>query len=250
MTSDAAFRGDPPRPLVAAVELFARIRREGEWESAQTHASLMPYLLEESWELADAVADGDRGELRSELGDLLLQVLFHSAIAAEDEADPFDVDDVAQAMLDKLRRRAPYWFADGPPRLDAGEQDRLWERAKAAEGPRGIFEGIPWGLPALALGDKVLSRCHKAGVPADCVPREIVAPAVMGYGVFGAGAAERPGAVGEAAGEPEGGSENTYRQAVRRFAARVEEAAAELGSGGASPPFAPERWREALGAAR
>lgn len=230
------------RPLEAAVELFARIRAEGEWESAQTHASLIPYLIEESWELADAVADGDRDELRSELGDLLLQVLFHTAITAEHDTDPFDIDDVAQAMLDKLRRRAPYWFSGGPPQLDAEEQDRLWEKAKAAEGRRGIFEGVAWNLPALALGDKVLARCAKAGVPADCVPEEIAKPDVIGYGVFGSGTGEGSG--------PEMGAENAYRQAVRRFARRVEAAEGRIDSAhdGVRRPFPADTWRAALAA--
>ena len=228
------------RPLEYAVELFARIRREGEWESAQTHASLIPYLIEESWELADAVADGDRAELRSELGDLLLQVLFHTAITAEHDTDPFDIDDVAQAMLDKLRRRAPYWFDVGPPQLDAAEQDRLWERAKATEGRRGLFDGIAWNLPALALGDKVLARCAKAGIPAECVPEEIATPDVMGYGIFGSGTGEETG--------HESGSENTYRQAVRRFARRVEAAEGRLLSAddAGRAPFPADAWRAAL----
>ena len=228
------------RPLEYAVELFARIRREGEWESAQTHDSLIPYLLEESWELADAVADGDRAELRSELGDLLLQVLFHTAITAEHDTDPFDIDDVAQAMLDKLRRRAPYWFESGPPQLDAAEQDRLWEQAKATEGRRGLFDGIAWNLPALALGDKVLARCAKAGVPADCVPKEIATPDVMGYGIFGSGTGDETG--------HESGSENAYRQAVRRFARRVEAAEDRLGSANDAghAPFPADSWRAAL----
>ena len=228
------------RPLEHAVELFGRIRREGEWESAQTHDSLIPYLIEESWELADAVADGDRAELRSELGDLLLQVLFHTAITAEHDTDPFDIDDVAQAMLDKLRRRAPYWFEDGPPQLDAAEQDRLWERAKASEGRRGLFDGIAWNLPALALGDKVLARCAKAGIPADCVPREIATPDVMGYGIFGSGTGEETG--------HESGSENAYRQAVRRFARRVEAAEQRLrkANDAGRAPFPADAWRSAL----
>lgn len=232
---------DKQRPLERAVELFARIRREGEWEAAQTHASLIPYLIEETFELADAVADGDREELRSELGDLLLQVLFHTAITAEHDTDPFDIDDVAQAMLDKLRRRAPYWFEYSPPQLDAAEQDRLWERAKATEGRRGVFDGIAWNLPALALGDKVLARCAKAGVPADCVPREIATPDVMGYGIFGSGTGEETG--------HESGSENAYRQAVRRFARRVEAAEEGLRNSddAGRAPFPADAWRSALG---
>lgn len=228
--------------LARAVELMARIRRDGDWESAQTHASLLPYLVEETWELVDAVADGDRDELVSELGDLLLQVLFHSAIGAERDPDdptgpPFDVDDVAQAMLDKLRRRAPYWFDDhadadaaahaahGPRAagLSAAEQDRLWQEAKAAERagspPRGVVDGISWDMPALALGQKVLARTASAGIPDDLVPAEMRTVHVDPIGAYH---------------ESETGSaEVAYRQAVRRFADRVRAAEARLGGPGA-----------------
>ena len=175
-------RGGGGDRLAEAVALMTRIRRDGRWESEQTHESLLPYLLEESWELVDAVADGDRAELVSELGDLLLQVLFHSAIAAEHPEEPFDVQDVAGALLDKLRRRAPYWFTEegdadegdadqgsadegsadegcagagagaavrpGPVHLDSAEQDRVWQQAKAAEraGRRGAALRCPLRL--------------------------------------------------------------------------------------------------------
>ncbi|MBB1054875.1 nucleoside triphosphate hydrolase, partial [Dietzia sp. B44] len=175
--------------LAEAVEVMARIRRDGEWEAAQTHASLLPYLLEESWELVDAVADGDRDELVSELGDLLLQVLFHAAIGEERAEGAFDIHDVAGALLDKLRRRAPYWFtADGAAGLDAAEQDRLWQEAKAAERtgrpPRGVVDGIPWDMPALALGQKVLARARSAGVPDELVPAQMRVVHVDPAGLF------------------------------------------------------------------
>lgn len=238
--SGAVGGADPVRPaagaLARAVELMARIRRDGDWEAAQTHESLLPYLVEETWELVDAVADGDRDELVSELGDLLLQVLFHSAIGAERAADdpagpPFDVDDVAQAMLDKLRRRAPYWFDDNEsgtaesspsgPRaagLSAAEQDRLWQEAKAAERvgrpARGVVDDISWDMPALALGQKVLARARSAGIPDDLVPDDLRTVRVDPIGAYH---------------ESETGSaEVAYRQAVRRFADRVRAAEARL----------------------
>ncbi len=228
--------------LAEAVELMARIRRDGEWESAQTHASLLPYLIEESWELVDAVADGDRDELVSELGDLLLQVLFHAAIGAERDEQPFDVQDVAAALLDKLRRRAPYWFPDeaaaaapgtadaalAPTRvpaaaaLDAAEQDRLWQEAKAAENggrpPRGVVDGISWDMPALALGQKVLERVRSAGVPDDLVPEAMRVVRVEPAGVF------RDPAPGRESGSAEVG----YRQTVRSFSETVRAAEARL----------------------
>jgi len=218
-------------PLLEAVAVMARIRAEGDWESAQTHASLLPYLVEESWELVDAVDAGDRAELRSELGDLLLQVLFHSAIAAEHPTDPFDVRDVARALLDKLRRRAPYWFTEaGTEGLDAREQDRLWQEAKRAEGaaPRGVVEGIAWDQPALALGQKVLERARAAGFPDELVPPEVTTVRVAAGGVFA------PGSGGS------GSAEVGYRSAVRAFARRL--AAAEERLGGDRSPAS---WRAA-----
>lgn len=209
-------------PLAEAVTVMARIRRDGRWESAQTHASLLPYLLEESWELVDAVADGDRDELVSELGDLLLQVLFHAAIGAERTTDAFDVQDVAQALLDKLRRRAPYWFTEaGPGDVDADEQDRLWQVAKAAERraaeqsgrpPRGVMDGISWDQPALALGQKVLGRARSAGVPDELVPDDMRTVRVDPVGVF----------------HESGSAEVAYRQVVRGFADHVRAAESRL----------------------
>lgn len=211
--------------LAEAVQVMARIRRDGEWESAQTHASLLPYLLEESWELVDAVADGDRDELVSELGDLLLQVLFHAAIGAERDEAPFDVQDVAGALLDKLRRRAPYWFTGGPEygpgALDAAEQDRLWQEAKAAERvgrqPRGVVEGMSWDMPALALGQKVLERVRSAGIPDDLVPAGMRVVHVDDPGLFHADNADGSGS-----------AEVEYRRVVRRFARTVGSAEARL----------------------
>ena len=210
--------------LAEAVAVMARIRRDGRWESAQTHASLLPYLIEESWELVDAVADDDRDELVSELGDLLLQVLFHAAIGAERGDAPFDIQDVAGALLDKLRRRAPYWFDNDDDNdaarvlsaaaVDADEQDRLWQKAKAAERvgrpPRGVVEGISWDMPALALGQKVLSRVRSAGIPDDLVPAEMT----VVYIDSTAGAS--------------GSAEVEYRQVIRRFAGTVRVAESRL----------------------
>ncbi|WP_344390868.1 MazG nucleotide pyrophosphohydrolase domain-containing protein [Dietzia cercidiphylli] len=218
--------------LAEAVEVMARIRRDGEWEAAQTHASLLPYLLEESWELVDAVVDGDRDELVSELGDLLLQVLFHAAIGEERAEGAFDIHDVAGALLDKLRRRAPYWFtADGAVGLDAAEQDRLWQEAKAAERagrpPRGVVDGIPWDMPALALGQKVLARARSAGVPDELVPAQMTVIHVDPAGLFHEHTAGRrddgPGAESES-----GSAEVAYRQVVRTFARDLREAESRL----------------------
>lgn len=212
--------------LAEAVTLMARIRRDGRWESSQTHASLLPYLIEESWELVDAVADGDRDELVSELGDLLLQVLFHAAIGAERAQGSFDIQDVAGALLDKLRRRAPYWFTDeGPGALDATEQDRLWQEAKVEERagrpPRGVVDGISWDMPALALGQKVLERARSAGVPQELVPLQMRVVHVDPAGIF------RETSPGEGH-DVSDSAEVAYRQVVRRFAHDLREAESRL----------------------
>ena len=222
-----------PARLVEAVHLMRRIRREGRWEGRQTHQSLLAYLVEETWELVDAVEGGDRGQMRDELGDLLLQVLFHAAIAAEHPTEPFDVDDVAAALLDKLRRRAPYWFTeDGPGGMDAEEQDRLWQQAKSAEHAdgrqadrhrRGVVDGISWDQPALALGQKVLRRVRDAGIPDDLVPPEMTCVPVSAGGVF----------------HDSGSAELAYRATVREFADRVRRAERALGAAEGDA----ERWR-------
>jgi XTP/dITP diphosphohydrolase len=235
-TSETLFSTGAGDRLAEAVEVMARIRRDGEWESAQTHASLLPYLLEESWELVDAVADGDRDELVSELGDLLLQVLFHAAIGAERDESPFDVQDVAGALLDKLRRRAPYWFTDGPGRgpgaLDAAEQDRLWQEAKAAERagrpPRGVVEGISWDMPALALGQKVLERVRSAGIPDDLVPDRMRVVHVGAGGLFHAAAHAAHAADDASDADGSGSAEVEYRRVVREFAETVRAAESRL----------------------
>lgn len=97
----------PGTTLLDAVELMDRLRRTGPWESQQTHESLRRYVLEEVYELLDAIDVGTVSDLRDELGDLLLQVLFHARIAADDPTEPFDIDDVAQGFIDKVTRRTP-----------------------------------------------------------------------------------------------------------------------------------------------
>ena len=205
-----------------------------------------------------AIADRDVLFLReyvvrlheSELGDLLLQVLFHAAIGAERDESPFDVQDVAGALLDKLRRRAPYWFTDGPGRghgaLDAVEQDRLWQEAKAAERagrpPRGVVEGISWDMPALALGQKVLERVRSAGIPDDLVPDRMRVVHVGAGGLFHAAAhnADEASDASDAAAHDADGSDEAsdadgsgsaeveYRRVVREFAETVSAAESRL----------------------
>lgn len=182
-----------PRPaglaVLDTVALIDRLRREGPWESEQTHASLLRYLVEETYEVADAVAaldapgDDDAldaagggaaaaAELRSELGDLLLQVIFHARIA-EDEPHPFDIDDVARTLSAKVRRRTPH-LADGAE-VDVATQAENWERQKRLErGDRAsVLDSISLGQPALALVAKVFERLRGVDFPPELVPDDV-----------------------------------------------------------------------------
>lgn len=161
--------------LDAAVELMDRLWRFGGWESTQTHDSLRPYLLEETYELLDAIQQGDVETIREELGDLLLQVLFHARIA--EAAGEFTVADVAAALVAKLEHRSPHLggsdsFAGVAERIAA--QERAWEERKTAEkARRSCLDGIALAQPALALAEKVISRAGRAGFPDGLVPEEL-----------------------------------------------------------------------------
>ncbi|HJP75574.1 MAG TPA: MazG family protein [Pseudonocardiaceae bacterium] len=160
--------------LLAAVAVMDRLRspKGCPWDAEQTHESLRQYLVEETYELLEAIDDGDRVALREELGDVLLQVLFHSRIAQEDSADPFTVDEVAEDLVRKLVGRHPHVFADGDPAVhDAATQIVRWEELKQAEKKReSSVDGVALGAPAAALAGKLISRTVKKGLPADLWP--------------------------------------------------------------------------------
>jgi XTP/dITP diphosphohydrolase len=158
----------PPRgqALLALVAVMDRLRSPGgcPWDAAQTHESLVTYLLEETYETIEAIETADRTALREELGDLLLQVVFHARIGQEDGAAPFDIDDVAQGIVDKLIARHPHVFGD----VDAATAEQVeanWQAIKAAEkGRTSVTDGVPRGLPALAHAQKLLTRAEHGGV--------------------------------------------------------------------------------------
>lgn len=146
--------------VIDLVALMDRLRSPGgcPWDARQTHESLVEYLVEESYETVEAIETQDRDGLREELGDLLLQVAFHSRIAQEDQVDPWSIDDVAQGIIDKLIRRHPHVFDDQPIGSDA-ELEANWHALKAREkGRASVVDGIPSSLPALLLAGKVLNR--------------------------------------------------------------------------------------------
>ncbi|MGW6032782.1 MazG family protein [Gordonia terrae] len=157
--------------LLESVALMDTLRRNGPWESTQTHHSLRRYLLEEVYELLDAIEAGDPVELREELGDLLLQVLFHARIAADDPDAPFDIDDVARSFTAKVSGRTPGVLSGAHSDLET--QIREWEERKAAEKRRGsVLDGVATTQPALALLQKVVERLTAAHYPVDTIPVE------------------------------------------------------------------------------
>lgn len=151
----------PGARLLDLVEVMDTLRRECPWDRKQTHESLVRYLVEEACETIEAIESADRAHLEEELGDLLLQVVFHARVASEDPDSPFDIDDVAGGIVDKLVNRHPHVFGDVDA-PDAATVEANWESIKNAEkGRRSSMDGIPLGLPALSLADKIVGRALK-----------------------------------------------------------------------------------------
>ncbi|MFE7523701.1 nucleoside triphosphate pyrophosphohydrolase [Streptomyces halstedii] len=154
----------PGARFLDLVQVMDRVRTECPWTSGKTHQGLAKYAIEEAYELVEAIEAGDREELREELGDVLLQVVFHARIAEEDPDEPFAVDDVAATIVDKLIRRHPHVFGE---ETAATPEDvhAHWLRTKAVEKRRdSATDGVPLGQPALALAAKLGSRARQAGV--------------------------------------------------------------------------------------
>ncbi len=215
--SDPSARLDGVRSLV---EVMDRLRSPGgcPWDARQTHRSLVEYLVEEAYETVEAIELEDRAGLREELGDLLLQVVFHARIAEEDPDDPWDLDDVARGIAEKLVRRHPHVFAGDT--VDSAEQvERRWHERKAEEkGRSSVTDGIPESLPALLWAGKLLARSE--GLDAE-IPRAAEGEALV------AGMADEDelgelllGAV--AAARSRGwDAESAVRQAARRHRERI-----------------------------
>src|ERR1700754_2925847 len=158
--------------LVDAVAMMDKLRTAGPWESEQTHDSLRRFLLEETYELFDAVRSGNADELREELGDVLLQVLFHARIAEDALVLPFGIDDVADSLVRKLGNRVPAVLAGESISLE--DQLAQWEERKATEASvkarASCVDAVPPAQPARALTQKVDDPATAGGVPADLVP--------------------------------------------------------------------------------
>ncbi|WP_405687276.1 nucleoside triphosphate pyrophosphohydrolase [Streptomyces sp. NBC_00057] len=202
----------PGARLLDLVQVMDRIRVECPWTSQKTHKGLAKYAIEEAYELVEAIEDGDRDELREELGDVLLQVVFHARIAEEgrpeDGAEPFSVDDVAATLVEKLIHRHPHVFGDESAETPE-DVHAHWLRTKAIEKQRdSVTDGVPLGQPGLALAAKLAGRVRTAGLDValptgDGIGYELLALAVR---------AEQDGVDPEAALRAAG---RAYRDAIR-----------------------------------
>ncbi|HXB47326.1 MAG TPA: MazG family protein [Streptosporangiaceae bacterium] len=192
---DGAGDGAPSAPvrgtrLLELVQIMDKLRLNCPWDARQTHASLAPYLLEETYETVDALASGDQAAVREELGDVLLQVVFHARVAEErSDGTGYDIDDVADGIISKLTRRHPHVFGDltvsGPDEVTLN-----WDSIKAAEraarsggsGEPSALDGVPMSQPALSLAAQLLRRAERAGVPAELADQPAGAPGVSDIG--------------------------------------------------------------------
>ena len=200
-----------------------RLRAECPWKAEQTHRSLARYLLEETHETLEAIDTGDPEHLREELGDLLLQVYFHAAIASE--AGQFTIDDVAAGLTEKMvRRNAARLRRRRPLGPHAAQVNERWQQAKADEKQRtSVTDGLPPGLPALLYADKVLERLARLDAQPDVGRRRT--------STVGAAGRRRPSELGERLldlvreARAEGvDPEQALRDAVRREIDRADEA--------------------------
>jgi XTP/dITP diphosphohydrolase len=167
--------GDAPGArLLDLVQVMDTLRQKCPWDARQTHDSLTPFLLEETYEAVDALTAGDQAAVREELGDVLLQVVFHARVAQErTDGTGYTIDDVADGIVSKLTRRHPHVFGDvsvsGPD-----DVKRNWDAIKAAERaaagagePVSALDGVPLHQPALSLAAQLLRRAERAGAPAE-----------------------------------------------------------------------------------
>jgi XTP/dITP diphosphohydrolase len=165
----------PGARLLDLVATMDTLRVNCPWDAKQTHETLAPHLIEESYEALEALEDGDQAELREELGDVLLQVAFHARVAAErTDGTGYTIDDVADGIVAKLVRRHPHVF--GTVEVSgADEVKQNWDAIKAAErasadgAPGSALDGVPFGQPALALAAQLQRRAARSGVPAELI---------------------------------------------------------------------------------
>jgi XTP/dITP diphosphohydrolase len=223
--------------LLDAVGVMDRLRSPGgcPWDAEQTHRSLMTYLIEETYELYQALEDGDPDALREELGDVLLQVLFHARLAQEIPGG-FDIDAVATGLVAKLVTRHPHVFVGSEEVRTAAEQEIRWDQLKRTEKRReSSVDGVALAQPAVALAAKLVSRATKAALPTDLLPRADTAGGT-GESLFALAASSR------LAGED---PEAALRRVARRFAEDVRAAEDSARAAGLdTSQLTAQQWRE------
>jgi XTP/dITP diphosphohydrolase len=226
------FAPQPPgTEVLGLVGVLARLRDPDggcPWDLEQDHESLVPYLVEEAYELVDAIERGDDADLVEELGDVLLQIVFHARIAEDRRA--FGIDEVARGIVDKLVARHPHVFADAD--VDsAADVEASWERLKAAEkGRTSIFDGVPAAMPGLHLLDKLLHKADKhARTPDDTPAGERLRALVADDAWTEAELGDLLLALVEVARAHGIDPERAARRAAERFRARVDESVPDTG---------------------
>ncbi len=221
----------PGARVLDLVAVMDRLRSPGgcPWDAQQTHESLLPYLLEETYETVESVETGDLDDLREELGDLLLQVVFHARLGEEHPDRAWSLDDVAAGIVAKLVARHPHVFGDEhAPTAEHVEAN--WEAIKRAEkGRRSAVDGVPLAQPALALADALLARAQRAEVvaPVPSADVEIGGHEQLGELLLAIVAAARAHGLD---------AEAALRESARRFAGRVRAAEAGPSAGADSRP--------------
>nr|WP_269205195.1 MazG family protein [Motilibacter aurantiacus] len=196
------------------------------WDAEQTHRSLIQYLLEEAYEVVEAIEDDDRDALVEEVGDLLLQAVFHARLGEERADGPWSIDDAADGIVAKLIRRHPHVFgpAAGTGEVASSHTEKTWDAVKRAEkGRASAVDGVPLAQPALSLASKLIGRAERAGLD---VPVGAVDSAEPDVGELLLSVVARARAEGVDA-------EGELRAAARRYADRVRavEAAGAAGTG-------------------
>ncbi|MQA93407.1 MAG: MazG family protein [Streptosporangiales bacterium] len=231
----------PGARLLDLVATMDALRRHCPWDREQTHASLAKYLIEEAYETVEAIESGDAAALREELGDVLLQVAFHSRVAEErTDGGGFTIDDVAAGIVDKLVRRHPHVFAG----VDVAGTDDVranWETIKAAERAEknggtddSMLGGVPFAQPAVLLAYALQKRAVRNGVPEELTGDD----GGPGGELFGAVARER-----QAGADPE----MDLREAARRFRERIRAVEEAVRAEGGDPrALSAEDWHSRI----
>jgi len=215
----------PGARLIDLVQVMDQIRAECPWSSLRTHEDLAKYGIEEMYELVEAIEEGDREAIREELGDVLLQVVFHAAIAQGDPEEPFGIDDVAAGLVAKLIHRHPHIYGDEVAETPEQVQAN-WVRLKGVEKSRdSVTDGVPLASPALALAAKLAGRARAAGLPLPFTPP---APLYDGEAPLGDHLLAEAAAAQSAGIDPEAALRHAarrYREALRRAEAEARDAA-------------------------